>query len=112
MGRPKIKRGVGKQWVEGKALRLADEVRYIQRRAAQQDSRIVSLGHLLLFSTETGDAWLLDVRDQLAVLIARDGDPLPVRIEETDKNFAIGWIWILSHRWRRLRLPRQGLRLH
>ena len=42
-------------------------------------------------STQTGDAWLLDPSDQLATPIARDGDALPVHIEETDTNFAIGW---------------------
>jgi hypothetical protein len=91
MGRLKIKRAPGKQWVEGKTFRLAEEVRYIQRRAARYDGRIVTLGQLLLFSTQTGDAWLLDPSDQLATPIARDGDALPVHIEETDTNFAIGW---------------------
>jgi hypothetical protein len=91
MGRLKIKRGAGKQWVEGKSLRLAEEVRYIQRRAAQHDGRIVTLGQLLLFSTETGDAWLLDPSDQLATPVARDGEVLSVHIEETDTSFAIGW---------------------
>ena len=91
MGRLKIKRGVGKQWVEGKNWRLADEVRYIQRRAAAHDGRIVTLGQLLLFSTESGDAWLLDPSDQLTTPLARDGDPLPIHIEETHTNFAIGW---------------------
>ena len=52
--------------VEGKSFRLADEVRYIQRRAADHDGRIVTVGQLILFSTETGDAWLLDPADQLA----------------------------------------------
>jgi hypothetical protein len=42
--------------VEGRSFRLAAEVRYIQRRAADSDSRIVSIGQLVLFSTETGDA--------------------------------------------------------
>lgn len=91
MGRLKIKRGVGKQWVEGKTFRLAEEVRYLQRRAARRDTRIVTLGELLLFCTETGDAWLLDPADHLALPLARDGDALSIHIEETDTNFAIGW---------------------
>lgn len=91
MARFKIKRGVGKQWVEGKTFRLAEEVRYLQRRAARQDARIVTLGQLLLFSTETGDAWLLDPADHLALPLARDGDALSIHIEETNTNFAIGW---------------------
>ena len=91
MGRPKIKRGVGKRWVDGKSFRLADEVRYIQRRAAEYDGRFVHIGQLVLFSTDTGDAWVLDTSDQLATRLAQGGDPLPVHIEETATNFAIGW---------------------
>jgi len=86
-----IKRGPGRRLVDGKSFRLADEVRYIQRRAAEHDGRIVTVGQLVLFSTETGDAWLLDPADQLAARLARDGDPEPVYIEETDTSFAIRW---------------------
>ena len=91
MSRLRIKRGSGKRRIEGKDFRLSDEVRYIQRRAAQCDSRIVTIGPLLMFSTETGDAWMLDPSDQLATPIARDGDALSVHIEDTDSNLAIGW---------------------
>jgi hypothetical protein len=94
MGWFKIRRGPGKQWLEGKTFRLAEEVRYIQRRAARHDARIVTLGQLLLFSTKTGDAWLLDPSDQLATPVAHDGDALPVHIDETDTRFAIGWTGI------------------
>ncbi len=86
-----MKRGAGKRRVDGKSLRLADEVRYIQRRAAGHDGRVVTIGQLFLFSTETGDAWLLDPADQLAAQLARDGDPEPIHIEENDTTFAIGW---------------------
>lgn len=91
MGRLKIKRGPGKRQMPGKHFRLADEVRYIQHRAAQDDSRIVSIGPLLLFSTETGDAWMLDPADQLATPIARQREALSVHIEDTDTNFAVAW---------------------
>jgi hypothetical protein len=46
--------------VDGKDFRLADEVRYVQRCAARHHGRIVTISQLILFSTETGDAWLLD----------------------------------------------------
>ena len=91
VGRRTIKRGSGKQWVEGKRFRLADEVRYIQKKASERDSRVVAVGQLVLFSTDTGDAWLLDVTDQLAARLARDGDPEAIHLEETDTSFAIGW---------------------
>ena len=91
MGRTTIRRRPGKRRVDGKSLRLADEIRYIQRRAADHDGRVVTVGQLVLFSTETGDAWLLDPADQLAARLARDGDREPIHIEENDTTFAIGW---------------------
>jgi hypothetical protein len=91
VGRRTIKRGSARQLVDGKGFRLADEVRYIQDKAAHHDGRIVTIGQLILFSTDTGDAWLLDVTDQLAARLARDGDPEPIHLEETDTSFAIQW---------------------
>jgi hypothetical protein len=72
-------------------LRLADEIRSIQRRAAAHDGRVVTVDQLVLFSTETGDAWLLDPSDHLAVRLARDGDPESVAFEETGARFEIAW---------------------
>jgi hypothetical protein len=66
-------------------------VRYIQRRAADYDSRILTIGQLVLFSTQTGDAWLLDPADRLATRLARDGESEPVHIKETDTTFVIAW---------------------
>ena len=73
------------------SLHLAKEVRTIQHRAAEHDGRIISIGPLVLFSTDTGDAWMLEPADQLAARLAAGGDPLPVLIEETQTNYTIGW---------------------
>src|SRR5271169_5906709 len=89
--RQSVKRGPGKRIVEGGSFRLADEVRYIQHRAADYDGRIVTIGQLVLFSTETGDAWLLDRTDRLAARLARDGEAEPIDIDESDTTFTIGW---------------------
>ena len=75
----------------GQSFRLADEIRYIRRRAAAGDSRIVTVAQLVLFSTETGDAWLLDRTDRLAARLARGGQSETIHIEETDTTFSIGW---------------------
>ena len=92
MGTRAIKRGKASQVVDGKDFRLAEEIRYIQDKAAEHDLRMVTIGQLILFSTETGDAWLLDITDKLAARLARDGDPEPIHMEETDTRFAIGWM--------------------
>jgi len=43
MANTRIKRGPGKRMVDGKSFRLADEVRYIQRRAADHTGRVISI---------------------------------------------------------------------
>jgi hypothetical protein len=89
--RGKTQRTPAKQRLPRESFQLAEEIRSIQHRAAEHDGRIVSIGPLVLFSTKTGDAWILDPADQLAARLASDGDPLPVYIEETNTNYAIGW---------------------
>lgn len=91
VGRRSTQRGPGKRHIDGKDFHLAEEIGYIQRRAAEHDGRFVTIGSLALFSTDTGDAWLLDPEDHLAARLARDGDPEEIYLEETDTSFAIGW---------------------
>ena len=83
------------------------EVAHIIERAVQRDSRVVVLAELVLFSTTSGDAWLLDTDDKTAVCLARDGDSQGVRIVETPTQFAIDWeanytfdaeVFVVQHR--------------
>ena len=67
------------------------EVDYIVARAAESDARVVTLGQLVFFSTQNGDAWLLDPEDHLALRLAIDGGRLPVQIVETATRLAIQW---------------------
>jgi hypothetical protein len=72
-------------------MSIAGEVSYIIRKAQELEGRVVTLGPLVFFSTETGDAWMLDPQESLALCLARGGEPLPVEIKETPTTFAIGW---------------------
>ncbi len=72
-------------------LRTGRYEAYIVRRAADHDSRVVTLGPLVLFSAQSGDAWMLDPEDGLAVCLAKSGTPLPVEIAETQQSFQIRW---------------------
>ena len=92
MGSRKVRGESGQREISGKDFHLTDEIRYIQRRAAAHDGRFVTVGPLALFSTDTGDAWLLDPTDHLAARLARGGDPESIHFEETEANFAIGWM--------------------
>lgn len=46
---------------------------------------------LVLFSTESRDAWLLDSEDNLALCLMRDGEIQPYRIVDTPTTFQIEW---------------------
>lgn len=60
-------------------------------RAAEGEARVVALGRLLFFSTEAGDAWVLDPADSLARCLAKAGEPLPAGIVETPDSFTVDW---------------------
>ncbi len=72
-------------------ISITGESTYIINRAQSYDSRVISLGSLIFFSTETGDAWMLDSEDGLALCLAKDGEKQPFRIIETSEKFAIEW---------------------
>src|ERR1700737_1682581 len=75
---------------DGASFRLPQGVLYIPRRAADHDGRIVTIGQLTLFSSETGDAWIIDRDDHLALQLVRQGDPDPFHIQKTATSFSIG----------------------
>jgi hypothetical protein len=70
---------------------ITRECRYIVDRAEQCDARVVTLGPLVLFSTETGDAWMLDPSDDLALCLAREGSPVSVQIDEREERVSVEW---------------------
>jgi hypothetical protein len=73
------------------AMHLQGEIAYIIHRAQEHDSRCVTLGPLVFFSTQSGDAWMLDWEDKLALCLARDAAAQPYRIVETAQSFAVAW---------------------
>ena len=80
-----------RQVVSGEQISVTREVNSIIKRAQAGDARIIRLGSLVLFSTETGDAWLLDPEDNLALCLARDGASQSFTVTDTATSFAIEW---------------------
>jgi len=74
------------------------EIRYITQLAQAEDSRIVTVGNLVLFSTRTRDAWLLDPEDNFAVCLCREGEPQPFRIIDTPDTFTLEWAAVVVQR--------------
>jgi hypothetical protein len=67
------------------------EIDYVIGKAQERDSRVVRLGNLILFSTQTGGAWMLDPADGLALCVARDGVRQNYSVLETADNFQVAW---------------------
>lgn len=84
-------RRVGSRRLRGGEISIRRETQYIIDRARRHDARLVTLGALIFFSTETGDAWVLDRQDHLAICLARDGVEQPYAIAESATGFAIEW---------------------
>lgn len=80
-----------RQVVSGEQISITREVNYIIKRAQESDTRVIRLGSLFLFSTRTGDAWLLDPEDNLALCLARDGERQSFTVTETAVSFGIEW---------------------
>ena len=72
-------------------LKIARETAYIIRSAQSGAARVVGLGPLILFSSDTGDAWLLDWQDKSALCLARDGVQQQFKITEAGQQFAVEW---------------------
>jgi len=67
------------------------EADYIIKRAQLYESRVVLINGLIFFSTQTGDAWILDPEDHLAICLARDGERQAFSILETPMRFQVEW---------------------
>lgn len=58
-------------------------------------SEVRTIGVFVLFSSENGDAWLLELTDMDALLVARGGKAVEIEIVESAETLEINW----SHRF-------------
>ena len=82
---------VAMRWVRNDTDQIVREIDYIVAQAEAGSTRVVTLGALVLFSTETGDAWMLDAEDAYALCLARDGERRPVDVVDTGPAYQIEW---------------------
>ena len=89
--RKKKKRTITSKVTKKKELSIKDEVKYIIKCAGNFETKIVSLKELILFCTDTGDAWILDTDDNLALDLARGGEKQEFTLVDTPYQFSIDW---------------------
>jgi hypothetical protein len=74
-----------------KSPSLSQEINTIIQLSHQREARLLSLGKLIFFSTQTGDAWILDPDEGRARCLSLDGEKQPVTINETSTGAGIDW---------------------
>ena len=89
--RKRKKRTITTKVTKKKELNIKDEIKYIIKCARNFETKIVSIRELILFCTETGDAWLLDTADNFALNIAREGVKQEFSVIDTPYQFGIDW---------------------
>ena len=89
--RKRKKRTITTEVTKKKELNIKDEIKYIIKCAKNFETKIVSFKELILFCTETGDAWLLDTDDNLALNLSKEGIKQEFLIIDTPYQFGIDW---------------------
>ncbi|HED37558.1 MAG TPA: hypothetical protein ENI76_04835 [Ignavibacteria bacterium] len=74
-----------------KELNIKEEIKYIIKCAINFETKIMSINELILFCTETGDAWLLDIADDLALDLARDRVKQEFSVIDMPYQFGVEW---------------------
>lgn len=72
---------------------LTDSVAAMQEKAVLKQQSFRELGVFFLFSTNKGDAWLLEMTDSDCIQIARDGQRLENEINETPETIEVNWTY-------------------
>jgi hypothetical protein len=67
------------------------EAELVQRRAQRHEPSVIRRGQIIFFSTESGDAWVLDAKGGEAACLAREGALDPIPIEESATRFGVAW---------------------
>ena len=72
-------------------ISLMKAVDKIVEAAVQKKQMIHELGVFVLLATSQGNCWLFEVTQSDCVQLARDGEPLPVPIDENPHTIEIEW---------------------
>lgn len=72
-------------------ISIKDEVVKLQQAATNHEETLKVIGVFIFFSTKEGDAWLLELSDMDAVVVARAGKEIEVEINESPETIEINW---------------------
>lgn len=70
---------------------LTHNIHLIQEAAVEKRQHIIEVGVFILFSTSSGDSWLLELTDSDCIQLADKGEKLEVPIKETPEVIEVDW---------------------
>ena len=72
-------------------LTLMGNVEKIQSAAVEKKQHIIEIGVFILFSTSTGDSWLLELTDSDCIQLADKGKIIEASINESPEVIEVDW---------------------
>lgn len=72
-------------------IEIKKEIDRITGKAQNHIGHIVRLNELILFSTDTGDAWILDTDDNFAICLVKSGVKQKYKLIDTPGQFGFDW---------------------
>lgn len=72
-------------------ITLMGGVETIQELAIKREEAVKEIGVFFFYSTEKGDAWLLEMTDCDCVQLAKDGERLEPPIDENPETIEVNW---------------------
>jgi hypothetical protein len=75
---------------------LMAAIEKIQKSAENREVSFFELGVFLFYATSDGDAWLLEITEQDAVQVAKNGSRMEVPVEENDETIEMNWSHIFT----------------
>lgn len=72
-------------------ISLLEEIAAVQDAACSRRPLLREIGLFILFSSEDGDAWLLEASEMDALRLAQGGERCPVPVGETEDVLEIDW---------------------
>ena len=79
-----------------KKITVSGEAEIIRQAAVNHQDTLKIIGVFIFFSTAAGDAWILELTEQDAAMVARNGKAIDVEISEQAETISINW----SHRFK------------
>ncbi len=81
---------------EQASISLRTEIERIQELACEGKASFRELGVFILFSTEEGDGWLLEITQSDALLVARNREKVAFDMVENPETIEVNWTHTFS----------------